>query len=239
MNASFDLQRLLQRGVGYWATIDAEKVLHVKFCTDSSAPCRRPDKVSPMTDEPNADQPTRRRIDDPAALKALAHPLRLRILRHLGVSGPATSTTLARALGENTGTLSYHLRQLERGGFIEDIPDHAVGRERWWRGVRNLDVRRPPRDTLTAEERETTEELDGLRLAEDMELSRRYVAGRSDYGAWAQGSRGLAHMTQEELQRFHDEYLDLLNRYGHTAEDAPPDARPILLRWFALPAEEE
>ena len=61
----------------------------------------------------------RRTVSDPAALKALAHPLRLRILRHLGISGPATSTTLATALGENTGTLSYHLRRLERGGFVE------------------------------------------------------------------------------------------------------------------------
>ncbi|MGI3230259.1 hypothetical protein ACRJ4B_47770 [Streptomyces sp. GTA36] len=44
----------------------------------------------------------RRTVSDPAALKALAHPLRLKVLRHLAVSGPATSTTLAAAPSART-----------------------------------------------------------------------------------------------------------------------------------------
>ncbi|GFN05848.1 hypothetical protein Smic_44040 [Streptomyces microflavus] len=80
-----------------------------------------------MTKERRAEAAEPRTVDSPEVLKALSHPLRLRILRHLGAAGPATSTTLAAALGENTGTLSYHLRMLERSGLIEDIPSAPPG----------------------------------------------------------------------------------------------------------------
>lgn len=72
----------------------------------------------------------------PQQLKALTHPVRVRILGSLRIDGPATSTTLAQRLGLNTGATSYHLRQLAQHGFIEDDPDHAAsGRERWWRAT--------------------------------------------------------------------------------------------------------
>ena len=62
----------------------------------------------------------------------MSHPLRREMLRHLGQHGPATSTTIAEALGENTGTTSYHLRVLAAAGIIEEVPERAHGRERWW-----------------------------------------------------------------------------------------------------------
>ncbi|KRV48871.1 ArsR family transcriptional regulator [Wenjunlia vitaminophila] len=181
----------------------------------------------------------RRTVSDPAALKALAHPLRLKILRHLGVNGPATSTTLAAALGENTGTLSYHLRRLERGGLIEDVPERATGRERWWRAARGLDMRRPPQEEMTEGERAAVRTLDEMRLDEDIQLARRFLTEQADSGGWLQGSRSLSHLTREELIGFHDAYLDLLRRFSRGPEEAPPGARPVLLRWFALPATPE
>ncbi|MGB0191497.1 MAG: helix-turn-helix domain-containing protein, partial [Nocardioides sp.] len=46
----------------------------------------------------------------PEQLKALTHPVRVRMLGMLRIDGPATSTTLAQRLGLNTGATSYHLR---------------------------------------------------------------------------------------------------------------------------------
>ncbi|WP_327354749.1 ArsR/SmtB family transcription factor [Streptomyces sp. NBC_01304] len=194
-----------------------------------------------MTEEQRAEQGAgegaeRRTVDSPEVLKALAHPLRLRILRHLGKTGPATSTTLATALGENTGTLSYHLRMLERAGLIEDIPERSTGRERWWRGVRGLDIRRPPQSELTDAERAMAGELDRMRLEEDVELLRQFTAEQGTSEGWMRGSRGLSHLTKAELDSFHDDYLALLARYARGPEEAPEDARPVLLRWFGLPA---
>ncbi len=71
----------------------------------------------------------------PEALKAFAHPLRMALFTELVQRGPATASQLARTLGESSGQTSYHLRQLERHGFVEDDPRHSGGRERWWRPI--------------------------------------------------------------------------------------------------------
>ena len=72
----------------------------------------------------------------PEAIKAFAHPLRTAMYQYLTDHGSATASRLARHLGESTGQTSYHLRQLERHGLIEDDPDRSTGgRERWWRTV--------------------------------------------------------------------------------------------------------
>ncbi|MGW7519644.1 ArsR/SmtB family transcription factor [Streptomyces sp. NPDC054796] len=178
-----------------------------------------------------------RQVSDPAVLKALAHPLRQKILRRLGTAGPATSTTLAAALGENTGTLSYHLRQLERGGFVEDVTERPGSRERWWRAVSGLDIRRPSPEELTDAERTVMNELDRIRGEEDLRalhLAHRHMLEQSGPVRWVQGSRGLSHLTHEELKDFHDAYLELLARYSRGPEEAPEDARPVLLRWFGV-----
>ncbi|WP_332685840.1 winged helix-turn-helix domain-containing protein [Devosia sp.] len=70
---------------------------------------------------------------NPAALKALAHPLRLRMLGLLRIDGPATASGLAARLGLNSGATSYHLRQLALHGFIEEDGDRGSRRDRWWR----------------------------------------------------------------------------------------------------------
>lgn len=78
---------------------------------------------------------TARHHMSPDSLKAFAHPLRMAMYAQLQTSGPATASQLGRELGESSGQTSYHLRQLERHGFVEDDPAHTGGRERWWRAV--------------------------------------------------------------------------------------------------------
>ncbi len=76
----------------------------------------------------------------PHQLKALTHPVRLRMLGLLRAEGPATSTTLAARLGLNTGATSYHLRQLAQHGFVEDDSERGNGRDRWWRAAHQSTV---------------------------------------------------------------------------------------------------
>ena len=68
-------------------------------------------------------------------LKAFAHPLRMEMYRLLGDRGQATASMLARATGESTGQTSYHLRQLAKFGFVEEVPGEGTARERWWRAL--------------------------------------------------------------------------------------------------------
>ncbi|MEO9324081.1 helix-turn-helix domain-containing protein [Nocardioides sp. C4-1] len=71
----------------------------------------------------------------PHQLRALTHPVRLRMLGLLRSEGPATATTLATRLRLNTGATSYHLRQLAQHGFVVDDDERGNGRERWWKAA--------------------------------------------------------------------------------------------------------
>lgn len=60
----------------------------------------------------------RRRPATVEETKALAHPLRLRILR-LCAQQELTNKQLAERLGRDPGTVLYHVRQLAAAGFLE------------------------------------------------------------------------------------------------------------------------
>jgi len=69
---------------------------------------------------------------DGESLKGLAHPLRLKLLDVLSTYGPHTASGLGDRLGESSGSTSYHLRQLERHGFVREVEGRGSARERWW-----------------------------------------------------------------------------------------------------------
>jgi len=171
-------------------------------------------------------------------LKALAHPLRQRILYHLASVGSANATAVADAFGESTGSASYHLRQLERFGFVEEDGEQGGGRERWWRlvpqDIRGLAEGEPD----TVEARETGERLSRIRLERDRGLVDRYLANRHRLGEWtdaAMFSSSIARLTPAELERFSEEYVDLLKRYWRADEDVPDDAEPVSVLCYAFP----
>ncbi|MGW4402895.1 ArsR/SmtB family transcription factor [Nonomuraea sp. NPDC004702] len=178
-------------------------------------------------------------LHDPDRLKALAHPMRRRMLTHLNIHGPATSTTLGELLGAKTGTTSYHLRQLEKYGFIEEIPERSSGRERWWRRAElPRDIRLPEPGDLGPEDQAVLIEFHRIGLEEDRALLDRLPAAFQTDPDWVKGSRGLARMTKDELREFHDTYVALLLKYSHPADEAPPDARPLYVRMYTLPADD-
>lgn len=72
---------------------------------------------------------------DAKGLRALAHPVRVQLIGLLRRHGPSTATRLAERLGVNSGTASYHLRQLGAAGFVEEDEERGNARERWWRSV--------------------------------------------------------------------------------------------------------
>ena len=69
-------------------------------------------------------------------MRALAHPLRMRVLGELRINGPRTVGGLCDVFDEAPGTLSYHLGKLAEFEFIEEAPELSTDRrERWWRAV--------------------------------------------------------------------------------------------------------
>jgi DNA-binding transcriptional ArsR family regulator len=65
-------------------------------------------------------------------LRALAHPLRIRILDLLPSRGPLTASKLGEIVGESSGSTSYHLRQLAKHGLVREVEGKGTARERWW-----------------------------------------------------------------------------------------------------------
>src|SRR2546430_13314532 len=70
-------------------------------------------------------------LDQPEQLKALGHPLRLRVLETLGTSGKEafTNRELANRLGVDPGHLHFHVRMLLTAGLIE-LAERSGGREK-------------------------------------------------------------------------------------------------------------
>src|SRR5689334_21004195 len=84
------------------------------------------------------DTPERTHIDvrDPRAMRALANPLRLKLLGLLRRDGAHSVGELSDLTDAAPGSVSYHLTTLEKFGFVTEAPDLARdGRERWWRAA--------------------------------------------------------------------------------------------------------
>lgn len=177
----------------------------------------------------------RRELSDLAAVRVMAHPRRRQIMQQLGARGPATSAELARSLGLNTGATSYHLRELARHGFVEEVPERAHGRERWWRAVAT-DFRFPRRSRQGAELRTAIDEVTRMSFAADIEALARHL--EQERGQWADAvpySRSTIRVTFDELLAFFEEYIALVDKYAGRDREPPPGARAVATRFLAYP----
>jgi DNA-binding transcriptional ArsR family regulator len=76
-------------------------------------------------------------IDRPEQLKALGHPLRLKVLQALGETDtPLTNRDLAEKIGVDPGHLHFHVRMLHKAGLIA-LAEGGRGREKPYRPVAN------------------------------------------------------------------------------------------------------
>ncbi len=76
-------------------------------------------------------------LDKPEQLKALGHPLRVRVLEMLGQEEEwqLTNRELAQRLGVDPGHLHFHVRMLLKAGLIELADNGKRGREKPYRAV--------------------------------------------------------------------------------------------------------
>jgi DNA-binding transcriptional ArsR family regulator len=75
-------------------------------------------------------------VHDPRVLRAIAHPVRNRILSELEAAGPLRAADVAHLLDIPANQASFHLRQLAKYGLVEAAPELARDkRDRVWRLV--------------------------------------------------------------------------------------------------------
>ncbi|WP_052436584.1 winged helix-turn-helix domain-containing protein [Georgenia sp. SUBG003] len=195
------------------------------------------------TDEAPHERP--QRVLDVVALKALAHPLRTQLWDAL-MAGPATASQLAERLGESSGLTSYHLRQLAKHGFIEEVPGRGTAREKFWRAV-EADTRIEHGRARTPAGREALaifgDEWLRLRYRSAARYHERKRSGLEE--EWAASAAELdtyLHATREELAEMVEEYTQLLAAWterlgGQSEDERPPGTRTVEIQFRAFPRD--
>jgi DNA-binding transcriptional ArsR family regulator len=186
---------------------------------------------------PNAPEPNSTADGDQSTLfRVLANPLRRRMLAYLQQHREANSTSLAKALGESTGTTSYHLRKLAELRFVEEIPERSTGRERWWRAL-PVNLETPDPAAMDPAEFAALADRAKAQAKYDIDLYFRVLTQYEGPQGSAHLYRGNFWMSDEELAGFVREYGELQWKYGHAdPREAPEGARLMASRMFVVPA---
>lgn len=152
-----------------------------------------------------------------AALRALAHPLRVELMNELSDFGPATASMLAERLGESSGATSYHLRQLAKHDIIVEDTERGSGRERWWRMAPGGVTIGSAETLATPAGREASELISlGWQQNNERRLASFLRRGLDTFGfEWMESSTlSTSHqeVTREQLAEFGREYYALQER---------------------------
>ncbi|WP_347877132.1 helix-turn-helix domain-containing protein [Streptomyces albus] len=185
----------------------------------------------------------RERVLDPeqdsAALKALTHPLRIRLLGMLRQDGPATATELSGRTRESSASTSYHLRVLAKYGFVAEA-EHRDGRERRWRAVHAVTSWNNAAVSASPEHRAF---LDVVRRAQIEHLERSLVRHHEDLAAARLGPewRKPSGISDLVLRLTPESLGQLLEHFARHAEElaagdaSDPRAEPVVLFTAGLP----
>jgi hypothetical protein len=163
---------------------------------------------------------------DPQALRALAHPLRWKLIDVLERDGTATATRCSELTGESVASCAYHLGILAKYGYVEASPERT-GREKPWR--------------LTGQEQrlgnDDHDNLDGERAAEAaVEAFLEHEFGRArqrvrvrdrESPEWREATCVIGSsmwVTAEEMREIKAQLTEIAYRY--LARDDDPSARP-------------
>ncbi|SFE21528.1 Helix-turn-helix domain-containing protein [Actinopolyspora alba] len=176
---------------------------------------------------------------DAAGLRALAHPLRIRILGELRAEGPATATQLAERFEQRSGTTSWHLRQLAEHGFVEQDTERGNRRERWWRATHAETAFHPERFSTDAELGPALSTL----LHEVAANHHRELTGfLASLPEWSEEWIQASELSDWQLSLSRDELAELTAEVGRLVEryrrDPAAGDEPVMVQLRAFPRGE-
>jgi predicted ArsR family transcriptional regulator len=191
-----------------------------------------------------ADEPVPRAIalTDPKALRALAHPLRLRLVGLLRREGPLTATRAGEALGESAASCSFHLRQLAKYGLVEEAGT-GKGRERPWRATAQFTSWPTPAEAPEAAE--ATRFLTSVVAQRYAESLQRWIDSRDETPEWQQAADvgdSFLYLTADELADLGERMRALCESYRERNDQPglrPDGARAVTVLHVAFPYIDE
>ena len=165
---------------------------------------------------------TTKHVTDVRTLRAIVHPLRIRLLTLLRLDGPATATELARRTAESSGATSYHLRQLERFGYIEEDGPRN-GRERRWRATSRSTSWDAGDFADDSEGRAVSDALERRQVQRAVDQFEAWMSHRGEMDpAWLHAATlgdAVMRLTPSQTKALTDELYAVLRRFRI---DAPP-----------------
>lgn len=187
-----------------------------------------------------SERPAHRKLSDPKAMRAVAHPTRLSILEALSRREPLTATEVSEMVGESPTNCAFHLRTLAKYGFVEE-DGGGPGRRRPWRrshigfSYDESSLQEPEAQLAAGVLTSVLWEKWLTRLARVNSLRGSFPEQwRKVTGA----SETVFHLTPEEAEAFQEELNAVLYRYRERLEDPslrPPGSFPVELIQFTFP----
>ena len=180
------------------------------------------------------------RVHDPRVLRAIAHPVRNRILDELGATGPMRAADIAQALHVPANQASFHLRQLAKYGLVVEAPEEARdGRDRVWKlshesglNIDTTELAAAPggKAAVTVFRREWTNAAhEAVERAETAERNPETLVMVSD---------SALRLTRDEALEFSEELTDLVNAWRVRGHTSGPDARTYQVLQILQPARD-
>jgi DNA-binding transcriptional ArsR family regulator len=191
---------------------------------------------APPTDEP--------RIVDGSALRALAHPLRVRIYDILSQYGAQTASSLAHMTGESTGSTSYHLRALAKHGLIQEAQGRGNARERWWERPRGSVSFGSAEGLKTPSGRAATQvvmtEFFNRRHQQLMDFIADGIAHPDDDAANSTITTATAHLTDEQMGELVRRMTVVIDEFvANYRDQTGDDVRTVTIRADVFPLPEK
>ena len=171
---------------------------------------------------------------EPLALRAMAHPLRIKLLGMVGLCGTLTASEAARELDSTAAVTAYHLRTLAKYGFVEDAGSDS-GRERPWRMTER------GRSMSWTDDDPAGRAMTQVAYQEWFEHIRRYAELRDQYPEDVReastASESVLMATPEEIKELNAKIAELLKPFHLRSDPAlrPPGIVPMEIVTFIHP----
>jgi DNA-binding transcriptional ArsR family regulator len=178
-------------------------------------------------------------IKDAAVLKAVAHPLRRRLLDVLRVDGPSMPSVLARHTAQAVANVSHHMRVLADAGLVEEAPELARNRkEHWWRIVDAQLSWNPADFAADPAALATAEAAESLGLQRQIDLTATWLGSPASRAEpWtdsAFSSDAWLRLSPAELAELGAEIQRVVDRYYGRPES--PEREPVFVLSRGFPA---
>ena len=183
----------------------------------------------------------RRNITDPKALRALAHPLRWKLIEFIGREGTATATQCAQETGESVANCSYHLNLLAKYDYVEQA-EGGQGREKPWRLVhqgQSINDVGVDNETALAAQAASSAFLD-FALAQIKERSLTAHLEPEEWRLAIGVSNNTDYMTPEEVKEVENAAFAILEKFRERRTDPslrPEGSRPVQIIRLAVPRD--